>query len=75
MGPYGIDYHERLRHARAHATELRTDWGMANGRDLSRAIQLEKPCGTSLIEFTRRAAGRLTELGRRPGLVRQDPCS
>jgi hypothetical protein len=75
MGPYGIDYHERLRHARAHAAELRTDWGMANGRDLSRASEPEKPCGMSFMEFIRRAIGRLAVSGRHPRLVRQDPCS
>jgi hypothetical protein len=75
MGPYGIDYQERLRHARVHVTELRSDWGTANGRDRSRASQTEQPCRTSFMEFIRRAIGRLTEAGRRPGLVRQDPCS
>jgi len=75
MGPYGIDYSARLRLARERAADLRTEWGLANGRGRRRTSEPASPCGISVVEFLRRAAVRLTDLGRRPRLARQDPCS
>ena len=74
MHPYDLDS-APLRLAREHAEELRTDWKIANGRGRPRTGQAASPCGISVVEFFRRAAIRLIDLGRRPRLVRQDPCS
>lgn len=75
MYPYDMDHRSRLRLAREHADELRADWRMANGRGRHWATKPAKPCGMSVVEYIRRAAARLAELGRRPTLVREDPCS
>lgn len=74
MHPYDLDS-APLRLAREHAEELRTDWRIANSRGRPRTSELASPCGMSAVEFFRRAAIRLTELGRRPRLAKQDPCS
>ena len=74
MHPYDLDS-APLRLAQEHADELRTDWGITNGRGHPRTSGTASPCGMSLAEFFRRAASRLADLARRPRLARQDPCS
>lgn len=74
MHPYDLDS-APLRLAKEHADELRIDWGIANGRGHPRTSEPASPCGMSVVEFFRRTVIRLTDLGRRPRLARQDPCS
>lgn len=74
MHPYDLDS-APLRLAQEHADELRADWRIANGRGHLRTSDPESPCGMSVVESFRRTAIRLIDLGRRPRLARQDPCS
>ena len=74
MYPHDLDS-APLRLARERAEELRTDWGIANGRGHPRTSGTASPCGVSVVELFRRVVIRLTDLGRQPRLARQDPCS
>jgi len=75
MSLYGIDHLVRLRLARDRAAQLRTDWGMANGRGLRRIVGRAGPCGDGVAHALAWATRLIIQLARRPRLATNDPCS
>ncbi len=76
MRPLGLNEHEQLRYAREHASELRRDWRVANGKSADGTdANGARTAPKGIVASARLGAGRtLIGLGTML-LPRREPCA